>query len=66
MGHVVRKAITSPDLDKVKAMVEFLVPKIITNMQAFMGLIRYYRNYVRGYAKFATPLFELTKKDVAF
>jgi hypothetical protein len=54
LGHVVRKARTSPNLDKVKAMVEFLVSKIVTNKEAFMGLIGYYLNYVKGYAKFAT------------
>jgi hypothetical protein len=42
LGHVVRKARTSPNLDKVKAMVEFLVSKIVTNKEAFMGLIGYY------------------------
>jgi hypothetical protein len=31
-----------------------------------LGLIGYYQNYVQGYSWLATPLFELTKKDVDF
>ncbi len=47
-------------------MVEFPVPRIITNIRAFLGLTRYYKNYVKGYAKLATLLFELTKWDATF
>jgi hypothetical protein len=32
----------------------------------FLGLIGYYRNYVQGYSRLATPLFKLTKKEVDF
>jgi hypothetical protein len=43
---VVGKARTQLDLDKIKAVVEFLVPKRIANIQAFLGLTRYYMNYI--------------------
>jgi hypothetical protein len=33
---------------------------------AFLGLISYYKNYVKGYSCKAIPLFELTKKDFIF
>ncbi len=66
MGHVLEKVGTQPYLDKVKVVIEFLVPRTITNIWTFIGFIRYYWNYVRGYARLATLLFELTKKDETF
>jgi hypothetical protein len=63
---VLEKVGTQPYLDKVKVVIEFLVPRTITNIWTFIGFIRYYWNYVRGYARLATLLFELTKKDETF
>jgi hypothetical protein len=66
LGHVVSDEGTKPDPGKVDAVVHFPVPKTVTNIRSFLGLIGYYQNYVRGYSRLAAPLFELTKKDVAF
>jgi hypothetical protein len=44
----------------------FLVPTTIFNVQAFMGLIDYHRNYVKGYSHITTLLFELIKKYNTF
>ncbi len=57
---------TKPDPGKIDVVVHFPVPKIVTNVRSFLGLTRYYRNYVRGYSRLAIPLFELTRKDVVF
>jgi hypothetical protein len=35
-------------------------------VRAFMGLTRYYRRFIVGYAKMAEPLFALTKKECKF
>jgi len=43
----------------------FQYPRLI-NVQAFLGLTRYYRNFVQGHAKIVMPLFDLTKKDQSF
>jgi hypothetical protein len=32
----------------------------------FLGLIGYFKNFVRGYAKIVVPFFDLTKKDQSF
>jgi hypothetical protein len=66
LGHVVSKEGTKPDLGKIDAVLRFPKPKTVTNVRSFLGLTRYYRKYIREYSRLASPLFELTKKDVPF
>jgi len=66
LGHVVSEEGTKPDLSKIEVVLHFSQPKTVTNVRSFLGLTGYYRNYVQGYSRLATPLFELTKKDVNF
>jgi hypothetical protein len=66
LGHVVSKDGTKLNPSKIEAVLHFLEPKTVTNIRSFLGLTGYYRNYVRGYSRLATPLFELTKRDVDF
>jgi hypothetical protein len=66
LGHVVSNEGTRPDPSKIDDVVHFPVPKTVTDVRSFLGLTWYYRNYVRGYAQLAVPLFELTRKEVAF
>jgi len=66
LGHVVSKEGTKPNPGKIDAVLRFPEPKIVTNVKSFLGLTGYYRKYIRGYSRLASPLFELTKKDVAF
>ncbi len=57
---------TNLDLEKVKVVMEFPIPRIVTNVRAFLGLISYYCNYVKEYIRIVVPLFELTKQNVPF
>jgi hypothetical protein len=66
LGHVVNKEGTKPDPGKIAAVLRFPEPKTVTNVRSFLGLTWYYQKYIRGYSRMASPLFELTKKDVAF
>jgi hypothetical protein len=66
LGYVVSKEDAKPDPKKVDAMLRFPKPMTVTSVRSFLGLTGYYRKYVRGYSRLAGPLFELTKKDVAF
>jgi hypothetical protein len=57
---------TKPDLNKINLVIHFPEPITVTNILSFLGLIGYYRNYVRGYSQIVIPLFEPTKKDANF
>ncbi len=54
------------DPKKVIVVTSFLTPKTMTNVKAFLGLTRYYRRFIIGYAKNTKRFFALTKKDCKF
>jgi hypothetical protein len=66
LGHVVNNKGTKPDLGKIDVVLHFPEPRTITNIMSFLGLTRYYWNYVWGYSQLAASLFELTKRDIDF
>jgi hypothetical protein len=66
LGHVINKEGARPDPGKIDAVRWFLKPMTITSVRSFLGLTGYYCKYIRGYSRIASPLFELTKKDVVF
>ena len=37
--------------EKVKAMLDWLVPKSVKDVQKFLGLANYYRKFLEGFAK---------------
>ncbi len=44
-----------PNPKKVNVVKDFLVPRFITDVWTFLGLIGYYRNFVCGYTKITMP-----------
>ena len=42
------------------------MPKNVNEIQQFLGLCNYYRRFVKGFASIASPLTELTRKNVEF
>jgi hypothetical protein len=66
LGHEVSRKGTQPYQRKIKVVTNFPIPTSTINVQAFLGLTRYYRNYMKGYSHITIPLFKLTKKDYVF
>jgi len=48
---------------KVKGVLEWLTPKYVKDVQKFLGLANYYRQFIEGFATVARPLHNLVKKD---
>ena len=63
LGHVISRKGLEVDTDKVRAILAPLAPTYIREVRGFLGCVRYYRRFIEGYAKQATPLTELLKKE---
>ena len=66
LGHIVSADGVKPDPDKIKAIIKMDVPKAVTELQRFLGMINYYRRFVPNFAKFSSPLNALMRKDTPF
>jgi hypothetical protein len=64
LGHVVSSQGIATDPKKVEAVKEWPIPKNIKELQAFLGLAGYYRQYIQDYATIAKPLTLLTGKNM--
>ena len=47
----------------MKLVLDWPVPKLVKNIQKFLGLANYYRKFVKGFAKITRLLHELIRKE---
>jgi hypothetical protein len=66
LGYVVSGAGLEPDPEKVAAVVNWPVPRNLTEVRAFIGLCFYYRKFICGFSTIAAPLHQLTRKGERF
>ena len=66
LGHVVTKDGVKPDMQKVKAVTEWPVPRNITDVRSFLGLCSYYRRFIIKFSTRASPLNQLLEKERPF
>ncbi|CAG2216575.1 unnamed protein product [Mytilus edulis] len=66
LGHTVSKNGISPNPKIVESVSKWQVPNLVKEVQQFLGLCNYYRQFVHKFSEIASPLSRLTRKDVPF
>ena len=66
LGHILGKEGIKPVLAKTEAIKVMHPPVNSKQVRAFLGLVGYYRKFIRNFAKIAKPLTMLTRMDIKF
>nr|GFA50676.1 putative reverse transcriptase domain-containing protein [Tanacetum cinerariifolium] len=54
------------DPAKIESVKDWVSPKSPTEIRQFLGLVGYYRRFIKGFSKIAKPMTKLTQKKVKF
>ena len=66
LGHVVCTAGVSPNPAKTKVVSSYQVPTNVKQLKQFLGLAKYYHQFVPDYSKIAEPLQKLLRKGSTY
>ena len=64
LGRIVTREGIKPNPEAVEKIRKWLPPRNKKELESFMGLANYYREFVKDYASYADPLNKLRKKNV--
>jgi hypothetical protein len=66
LGHIISKDGITMDLEKIEAIIEWSMPKNVTKVRSFMGLVGYYRRFIVGFLRITHPITSLQRKEKKF
>jgi len=66
LGHILTSDGVKSDPSKVAAIKSYPIPMDVVELRRFLGLIGYYRKFIKGFALIAKPLHALLKKGVTY
>jgi hypothetical protein len=63
LSHVIENGAVSMDIDKIKAVQDWPMPRSIKALHGFLGLTGYYRRFIHNYGVIVASLTTLLKRD---
>lgn len=63
LGHMITVNGFHPDNNKITFILNYPEPQNVKQLLSFLGLVNYYRKFIRSYAEIAHYLTELAKKS---
>ncbi|KAL4125759.1 hypothetical protein QTP88_009999 [Uroleucon formosanum] len=66
LGHIISENGIQPDPEKIKSVLQFLIPTSVKEIKSFLGLSGYYRKFIKSYSLISKPMTNLLRKDVTF
>ena len=66
LGHIITSNGIKPDPSKIECVANFPIPKNQKHVKSFLGLVGYYRKFIKNFAKVSKPLTKLLQKDTVF
>ena len=66
LGHVVGQNGIRPNPKTIEAVMSWKEPTSVKEIQRFIGLCSYYRQYIQNFSHIAAPMLKLTKKNSKF
>lgn len=62
LGHIVTPEGIKPNQKKINAIQNFPIPKTAKDIKSFLGLLGYYRRFIKNFAKITKPFTKCLKK----
>lgn len=63
LGYIISSEGLQPNVKKIEAIQRFNEPKTIKELRSFLGMMGYYRRFVKDFAKIAKPLTNLLRGE---
>ena len=66
LGHFIKDQTVTLNTKNLKLITDIKPPSSVKEVQRFLGMVGYYRRFIRNFSTIAAPLYQLTKKNVEF
>jgi hypothetical protein len=64
LGHVITEEGVAVDPEKIKSIMDWPTPKYVADIRSFMGLVGYYRRFIKGFPRLVVQSPPFRKREL--